>query len=68
MLHSKVPCPSGVRASKRGSSTPQVAKTTKRVSKRKYSEPMCIFNREGNRAVPALRMYKNASSKDQSES
>ena len=58
MLHSKVPCPPGVRASKRGASTPGKTGTTKRV--RKSSKPMCIFCREGNKAVPALRMYKNS--------
>lgn len=60
MLHSTVPCPSGVRAKKRGASTPgkfQDSQISHRRTSHKEVVSTCV--REGNRAVPALRMYKN---------
>lgn len=60
MLHSTVPCPPGVRAKKRGASTPdksQGSQTTHRRTFHKKVTTTCV--REGNQAVPALRMYKN---------
>lgn len=60
MLHSTVPCPSGVRAKKRGASTPgksQGSQINRRRTSHKEVVSTCV--REGNRAVPALRMYKN---------
>lgn len=60
MLHSTVPCPSGARAKKRGASTPgksQGGQTSRRRTSHKEVVSTCV--REGNRAVPALRMYKN---------
>lgn len=64
MLHSAVPCPSGVRAKKRGASTPgkfQGSQTVRRRTSHKKEVSTCV--REGNRAVPVLRMYKNHKAK-----
>lgn len=66
MLHSKVPCPPGVRANRRGASSLWKTGTTKRV--RKCSKPTCIFCEEGNKAVPVLRMYNNSQKNGQIES
>lgn len=60
MLHSTVPCPPGVRAKKRGASTSGKApgsQTGRRRTSCKEVVSTCV--REGNRAVPVLRMYKN---------
>lgn len=59
MLYSTVPCPPGVRAKKRGASTPgksQGGQTNHHRASHKEVVSTCV--REGNRAVPALRMYK----------
>lgn len=60
MLHHSIPCPSGVRAKKRGASTLGNfhGNQTKRC-RIFHKEAVTVCVREGNRAVPALRMYKN---------
>lgn len=60
MLHSAVPCPPGVRAGRRGTYTPQKSETKSNFHQKapkKAETTTCV--REGNRAVPALRMYKS---------
>lgn len=61
MLYSKYPCISGVRTQKRGYTTPKYLCENKIYKNRKNNSRMqittCVC--EGNKAVPALRMYKN---------
>lgn len=58
MLYSKIPCPPGVRARSKRTITPgKIQENIPRRTSRKRESTTCI--REGNRAVPALRMYKN---------
>lgn len=49
--------PPGARAKKRGCCTPTIQAKTARPNRHKQEVTVCV--REGNRAVPALRMYKN---------
>lgn len=60
MLYKTVTCPPGTRAQKRGTSTPkkfQDGRANHRRVSRKEVISTCV--REGNRAVPVPRMYKN---------
>jgi len=60
MLHSVVPCPPGVRAGRRGAYTPQKPELLcdcRKTTRKRAEVTTCV--REGNRAVPAVRMYKN---------
>lgn len=60
MLHHSIPCPSGVRAKKRGAFTPGKSQSGRPSHRRIFQkEEVTVCVREGNRAVPALRMYKN---------
>lgn len=60
MLHNAVPCPPGVRARRGGTHTPQKPEFPcdyRKIAGKGTEVTTCV--REGNRAVPALRMYKN---------
>lgn len=56
----------------RGVCTPRKPKTIEQSriieQRRRRPEPVCVFYREGNRAIPVQPIYEDAPSEDKSES